>query len=96
MAAPLKRKPRNWKANGFAYVGHAAQGLVCGLFMPFFWAPYLYAQYQRAEYESYYNRNKDGDFLADDFVSRDLADWLLGNYIGSIISASLIAVLILL
>ena len=93
MTDKLKRAPRKY---WLAYAGHALQGFICGLLMPLLWAPYLYTNYQRSEYEAYYNRNKDHAFVADDFVSRDIADFLAGYYAGSAVTICLTLLLILL
>ena len=79
----LTREPRSWKANGWAYIGHAAQGFVAGLVLPFIWQPYLFAQYQRCEFEAYWRRNEAGEYMAHDYPSRDIADYTIGYTTGS-------------
>ena len=88
----LKRQPRKY---WLAYIGHALQGFVCGAAMPLIWLPYCYVNYQRAEYEAYHNRNLEHAFTAGDMVSRDIADFMLGYWCGSILTLIAAAVLLL-
>ena len=73
-----------------SYFGHALQGCVAGFYVPWLFSSYLYVNYQKLEYTAYYNRNKDGEFIAGDTPSRDIADYLIGYYIGSTVSTILI------
>ena len=95
MAKRLKREPRDWRANGLAYAGHFAQGMLAGLALPVIWTPYLFTNYQRAEYQAYHNRNLEHAFTAGDMPSRDIADFLAGYWCGSLVTAAAIAVIAL-
>ena len=80
----LTREPRKW-AYAPAYAGHIAQGLLCGIAVPFIWLPFAFIAYQVTEFCAYWLRNSAGDYKAHDMVSRDIADFMCGGYVGSII-----------
>ena len=83
----LTRQPRKY---WLAYAGHALQGFLVGLFCPMFWGAFLYTHYQRSEFEAYWKRNEAGEYLAGDMVSRDIADYLAGYYVGSSVTIVLL------
>ena len=91
----LDREPRNWRQLWAAYLGHFAQGVIAGLALPLVWSPFIFTNYQRAEFDAYWRRNEAGEYKAHDFVSRDLADYLFGYYVGSGVSIAAIVTALL-
>ena len=79
----MRREPRNWRKYWHSYTAHVAQGLVVGWSLPTTVALVLafvgYLVYQVVEY----GRCRDiGRVKCGDWPSRDIADFMLGLWIG--------------
>ena len=82
------RSPRKWQYL-WAYIGHAAQGLAVGILVP---PPFMavllamfYLRYQQVEYNRFdkaATRERMGIPPVDDWPSRDIADWMVGGWLG--------------
>ena len=81
------RAPRKAKYL-WSYAGHVLQGVVLGVVLGFLMAValvVLYLAYQRIEYSRFKDRvatETAGRRLLDDWPSRDIADFMLGGWIG--------------
>lgn len=91
-----KRAPRNPKYLA-SYIGHGLQGFICAVLATPVGAAliitYCYCQYQRVEYQRFRDRRdtdwynqgpgqRDAKPLVDDWPSRDIADFMLGAWVG--------------
>ena len=88
VVGPIKRPPRNWRKDGFAYVGHWLQGFVVGMILPVIGWLFMFLGYQCTEFVAYWLRNSVHQFRAHDNVSRDISDGLNGYWFGSVVGIS--------
>ena len=80
----MRREPRNWRKYWHSYLAHVAQGLVVGFALPTTVALVLafvgYLVYQVVEYGRF--RDMDSGVKCSDWPSRDIADCMLGLWVG--------------
>lgn len=80
----MEREPRNWRKYWHSYTAHVAQGLVVGFALPTTLASVLafvgYLVYQVVEYGRC--RDIGRGVQCSDWPSRDIADFMLGLWIG--------------
>ena len=106
----MGREPRNWRKYWHSYLGHAAQGLICGVLGTPVGAAliiaYCYAQYQRLEYQRFRDRRdtqwynagpgqRDAKPLVDDWPSRDVADFMVGAWMGLGLQLAVVVALVI-
>ena len=80
----MEREPRDWRKYWHSYLAHGAQGLVVGWSLPMTLALVLafvgYLVYQVVEYGRC--RDSGRGVTCGDWPSRDIADFMLGLWIG--------------
>ena len=80
----MRREPRNWRKYWHSYLAHGAQGLGVGFALPTTVALVLafvgYLVYQVVEYGRF--RDMDSGVKCSDWPSRDIADCMLGLWVG--------------
>ena len=86
----MRREPRNWRKYWHSYLAHVAQGLVVGFALPTTVALVLafvgYLVYQVVEYGRF--RDMDSGVKCSDWPSRDIADFMLGLWVGLLLQVA--------